>query len=300
MTLMSKTLAQFYVIAVLLISITGWSADKETNADHAFKDAEQELIAKVQELMAKNTVKAFETYAKGAQELAAKFPNETRALLMMNEAGSLIKDKTLSKNLADKAQKGILAMLKKDPKDTEANIALLKLVENATPEKAKEYLLQITENGPDQIAQRAKGQLKNIEAMGKPVEIAFTAIDGRQIDATKMKGKVVLVDFWATWCGPCIAELPDVKKAYAKYNNKGLEIIGISLDHSKNKLTKFIAKEEIPWPQQFDGQGWENKFALKYGIRGIPTMWLIDKQGKLVDKNARTMLDSKIEKLLKK
>jgi thiol-disulfide isomerase/thioredoxin len=300
MKLKSKTLTQFYVIAALLISINGWPADKEKNDVHTYKDAAQALITKVQELMAKDTAEAFETYAKGAQELAKKFPNETGPLLMMNEAGSLIKDETLSANLTDKAKKGILAMLKKDPKDVEANTALLKLAENVTPEKAKEYLLQIANNGPDQIAQRAKGQLKNIEALGKPVEIAFTAIDGRKIDATKMKGKVVLVDFWATWCGPCIAELPDLKKTYAKYNNKGLEIIGISLDHSKDKLRKFIAKEEIPWPQQFDGLGWENKFAVKYGIRGIPTMWLIDKQGNLVDKNARATLDSKIEKLLKK
>ena len=299
MKLKSKTLTQLYVIAALLISINGWSADKETYVDPTFKDAAEALIAKVQELMAKDTVKAFETYAKGAQELAKKFPNETGPLLMMNEAGSLIKDKTLSANLADKAQKGIQAMLKKNPKDVEAYTALLKLAENVTPEKAIEYLLQIADNGPNQIAQRAKGQLKNIEALGKPVEIAFTAIDGRKIDATKMKGKVVLIDFWATWCGPCTAELPNLKKTYAKYNNKGLEIIGISLDHSKAKLTNFIAKEEIPWPQQFDGLGWENKFAVKYGIRGIPTMWLINKQGILVDKNARATLDSKIEKLLK-
>ena len=300
MKLKSKTLTQFYVITALFICINGWSADKERNNDQTFKDAAQALIAKVQELMTIDTAKAFETYARGAQELANKFPNETGPLLMMNEAGSLIKDEALSANLADKAEKGILAMLKKNPKDAKANTALLKLTENVTPEKAKKYLLQIADNGPDQIAQRAKGQLKNIEALGKPVEIAFTAIDGRKIDATKMKGKVVLVDFWATWCGPCIAELPDLKKTYAKYNNKGLEIIGISLDQSKDKLTKFIAKEEIPWPQQFDGLGWENEFAVKYGIRGIPTMWLIDKQGNLVDKNARATLDSKIEKLLEK
>ena len=97
MKLKSKTLTQFYVIAALFISINGWSADKEMNDDHTFKDAAQALIAKVQELMTKDTAEAFETYARGAQELAKKFPNETGPLLMMNEAGSLIKDKTLSR-----------------------------------------------------------------------------------------------------------------------------------------------------------------------------------------------------------
>mgnify|MGYP001196227618 CR=1 FL=1 len=295
----SKTLAQFYVIAALLTSITGWSAEKDKNDDRTLKDATQELIAKVQALMAKDTAEAFETYAKGAQELAKEFPNESRPLLMMNEASGLIKDKTLSENLADNAEKGILAMLKKHPKDAHANSALLKLAENATPEKSKEYLRQVADNGPDQVAQQAKGQLTNMEALGKPVEISFVAVDGRKIDVAKMKGKVVLIDFWATWCGPCIAELPNVKKTYAKYNNKGLEIIGISLDRSKDELTKYIAKEEISWPQQFDGQGWGNKFAVRYGIRGIPAMWLIDRQGNLVDKNARTALDSKIERFLR-
>ncbi|MBS33621.1 MAG: hypothetical protein CMO68_04355 [Verrucomicrobiales bacterium] len=134
--------------------------------------------------------------------------------------------------------------------------------------------------------------------IGQPLDMKFTAVDGTKVDLAKMKGKVVLIDFWATWCGPCIAELPSVKKTYKKLNPKGFEIIGISLDTKESALKRFIKKENMPWPQFFDGKGWKNSISTAHGIRSIPAMWLVDKQGNLADLNARANLEQKVEDLL--
>ena len=144
----------------------------------------------------------------------------------------------------------------------------------------------------------AKTQKTKAELKSKPFDLKFTATDGTEVDFAKLRGKVVLVDFWATWCGPCVAEVPSVVATYNKLHEKGFEIIGISLDQDKSKLDAFVKDKAMPWRQFFDGKGWQNEIAQKFGINSIPAMWLIDKKGMVVSTNAREGLAVKVEKAL--
>ncbi|MEM7698182.1 MAG: TlpA disulfide reductase family protein [Verrucomicrobiota bacterium] len=138
-----------------------------------------------------------------------------------------------------------------------------------------------------------------LPGVGDKMEIAFTSTTGDDIDVAAMKDKVILIDFWATWCGPCIAEMPNVVAAYDKYHEEGFEVIGISLDDDEAKLNQFIADNEMPWPQYFDGKGWENEIAQRFGIGSIPATFLVGKDGTIVASNLRgPALEEAVEKAL--
>ncbi len=141
-------------------------------------------------------------------------------------------------------------------------------------------------------------KLQEVNLKTQPLGLKFTAVDGRAVDVSKLQGKVVLIDFWATWCGPCVEELPTVLKIYKEQHAKGFEVIGVSLDADKAELEAFLKDKGVEWPQYFDGKGPENELFIKFNLESIPTMWLLNKKGVVVSMTAFENLEEQVKKLL--
>ena len=196
----------------------------------------------------------------------------------------------------------LLAEHKGEKTDAVAEILLMKarlyseVFQNAA--KADELMKQLKSEFQGTRIVAELEQQETMEAAAKKIQDSLvvgakfpdfseTDVDDKPLALTDHKGKVVLIDFWATWCPPCRAEIPNVVATYKKYHAEGFDIIGVSLDQDREKLLGYTSQNEMTWPQFFDGQGWGNKLAVKYGIESIPATYLLDGNGVIIAKDVR-------------
>lgn len=162
-------------------------------------------------------------------------------------------------------------------------------------EVIREALPRLADSDDPGVARRVarlEGVVRRLDLPGNELEVEGTLLDGQQVDWESYRGKVVLVDYWATQCQPCIEELPNVQEAYRMYHDKGFEVLGISLDADKAAVERFVATHKIPWQTMFqhgadkNASWWGHPMASKYAINSIPRAILVDQQGKVVHMNA--------------
>ena len=162
-----------------------------------------------------------------------------------------------------------------------------------TEEEQEEILKLFGEKQPDYPIYKAimqEREASEATAIGhKYTNIELPGVDGKLVKVSTYvgKNKYVLIDFWASWCGPCRAEMPTVVKAYADYHSKGFEVVGVSLDNDKDAWLKAIKDLNMPWPQMSDLKGWESAGAALYNVKSIPASVLVDADGEIVAKNLR-------------
>ena len=200
----------------------------------------------------------------------------------------------------------IQELRQKYPDDTRTlriQFAMVGLLKLRDPKAAESILHELEANKNPQAAAVAHQQLmamKTQQNLGKePLDLKFRAVDGTTVDLAKLRGRVVLLDFWATWCGPCRQEIPNVVATYNGLHSQGFEIVGISLDRNKEQMVKFTKAAGMTWPQFFDGKSWANEISTRYGIDSIPAAWLLDKKGIVRYTEARGgNLGEQVKKLL--
>jgi thiol-disulfide isomerase/thioredoxin len=158
--------------------------------------------------------------------------------------------------------------------------------------------LMANSGGPPELTELGKGLQRRLDAVGRPLSIEFKAMNGRAVNLTTLSNKVVLVDFWATWCPGCVALSPEIKKLYDQLHTNGFDVVGINFDDDTNQAQRFIQEHDLAWPQYFGGRGPDNKFGREYSINAIPVAWLVDRKGIVRDIHGTTDLEAKVAKLM--
>ena len=150
------------------------------------------------------------------------------------------------------------------------------------------------------ITREAKEELTWLEFLEQPIDLRFTATDGREVDLSKLRGNVVLIYFCASWCPPCVHEYPKFKSVYDKYHKQGFEIVGISADKSRASFDLYTQRKKVPWPQHYEDNAREGELMKRFRVRYVPRLFLLDRTGRVAHQDTRQHLEEKVRELLAK
>ena len=158
----------------------------------------------------------------------------------------------------------------------------------------------IVKDFPDSAsAKKARGASRRLQSVGKTLALTGTAVDGSSVSLESLKGVPVLVHYWATWCEPCKVDIAQIKELYTKYGPKKFAVVGIALDTDKAQLAKYLGQKPIPWPQLHEAGGLDGRLAEELGVLTLPTMFLLDADGKVIDRNLVIAdLEKKLEEMV--
>ncbi|MBP9159509.1 MAG: TlpA family protein disulfide reductase [Flavobacteriales bacterium] len=236
-------------------------------------------------------------------------PQDTAAMAQLNAISMGFNDHTKGFVQDHIASPAVLAALNRLDIRTEMPLfsQAREALRNVMPNSAYYASFNEQVGRAEQQAQGAKlqeeqqAQLDNLLPIGSVApDFSQNSPDGKPIKLSSLRGKVVLIDFWASWCRPCRMENPNVKRVYDRFHNKGFEIIGVSLDRDKDAWTGAIAQDGLPWKHVSDLAFWNNAAAQLYGVSSIPYTVLLDREGKVIAKNLRgPALEAKLAEVLK-
>ncbi len=229
---------------------------------------------------------------------------------LVSEKGPIASYATYRKTMAENAvkaeepganqlalQKDLLSRLEEflttHGKSDEAPEVLLQLASfnefNAEEDQAREYYRRLaTEFPATEAGKKAAGALHRLDLVGQSIDLKGPNLKGEMVDASASRGKTLLITFWATWAEPAKRDLPELKKLYDEHRSEGLEFVGVNLDNDRETLDAFLKANPTPWPQIFEPGGMDSRLANEYGIISLPTMILVDSQGKVINRNIRT------------
>ncbi|AII53746.1 TlpA disulfide reductase family protein [Hymenobacter sp. APR13] len=204
-----------------------------------------------------------------------------------------------------RSTKSIKALVQQNPKSVVSAFVVANLI---NPEEQFGFVDSMTTQFKTTLpdSRYTKALVAKVEPMRSTAvgaaapEISLLAPDGKPLPLSSLRGKYVLIDFWASWCGPCRRENPNVVRAYNKYKGKGFEIYGVSFDQDRGKWLKAIEADGLTWKHVSDLKGWESAAGQTYSIKSIPASVLLDPQGRIIGKNLRgEALEAKLASVLK-